>query len=216
MAGVSSIQPEEGLNALHLLMKSSAAQAGVLPIQWSNFLEQFPAGGRPPFLAEIAREGSRSAAEPLSSDLNARIVRAIQEASPGDRMILLSDFIKEQAAKALGIDPSRAIPARQPLNELGLDSLMAVELRNALGMAIGRPLPSTLLFDYPTLEALVGYFATEVLYLPAAVEKSKSASGQQVDRAAESARLEQLPEDDLATLLRQEIVAIKQKKGAGT
>jgi len=103
---------------------------------------------------------------------------------------------------------------RQPLNELGLDSLMAVELRNALGMAIGRPLPSTLLFDYPTMEALTGYFAKEVLQLPVAAEKSKSVPGQHVDMAAESARLERLSEDDLATLLSQELVAIKQKRVA--
>lgn len=214
MAGVGTIQPEEGLNALHLLLRSSLVQAGVVPIEWSRFLQQFPAGGRPPFHAEIAEEGLSSAGEPPSSGVNAHIVRAIQEASPGDRMNLLSGFIAEQAAKVLGIDPSRPIHVRQPLNELGLDSLMAVELRNALGMAIGRPLPSTLLFDYPTMEALTGYFAKEVLQLPVAAEKSKSVPGQHVDMAAESARLERLSEDDLATLLSQELVAIKQKRVA--
>lgn len=212
MAGVGTIKPEEGLNALHLLMRSSAVQAGVVPIEWSRFLQQFPAGGRPPFLAEIAEVGMSSTGEPPSTPGNVRIVRTIQEASPGDRMNILSDFIATQAAKVLGIDPSKPIQARQPLNELGLDSLMAVELRNALGMAIGRPLPSTLLFDYPTLEALTGYFAKEILQLPASAEKSENVPRQQVDLAAESARLEQLSEDDLATLLSQELVAIKQKK----
>ena len=88
---------------------------------------------------------------------------------------------------------------------------MAVELRNALGMAMGRSLPSTLLFDYPTLEVLTGYFAAEVLKLPVDAE-APAAPGGQVDFAAESARLEELFEDDLAALLREELAAIKQKR----
>ena len=52
---------------------------------------------------------------------------------------------------------------RQPLNELGLDSLMAVELRNVLGRRVGRTLPATLLFDYPTIEALSDISAERLL-----------------------------------------------------
>jgi hypothetical protein len=47
--------------------------------------------------------------------------------------------------------------------DLGVDSLMAVELRNVLGTALKRSLPTTLLFDYPSIEALVDYLAQEVL-----------------------------------------------------
>ena len=50
----------------------------------------------------------------------------------------------------------------RPLPELGLDSLMAVELRNALGGAIGRVLPTSLVFDHPTAEALTEYLAGEL------------------------------------------------------
>ena len=57
----------------------------------------------------------------------------------------------------LGLTGGVPIPARQPLNEIGLDSLMAVELRNALTRSLGRSLPATLLFDHPTLDALTTY-----------------------------------------------------------
>ncbi len=70
--------------------------------------------------------------------------------------------MQAQALKVLGLDAGSALDPQRPLNELGLDSLMAVELRNALSLALGRPLPATLLFDYPTLDALAGHLGREL------------------------------------------------------
>ncbi len=57
------------------------------------------------------------------------------------------------------------LPNNKPLNELGLDSLMAIELCNGLGNALGRTLPATLLYDYPTVEVLARYLSRSVLGL---------------------------------------------------
>ena len=61
------------------------------------------------------------------------------------------------------MDPARPIDPTTPLSDLGLDSLLVVELRNTLGSALGQPLPVSLLFDYPTLDLLTDYLLEEVL-----------------------------------------------------
>ena len=78
----------------------------------------------------------------------------IPSAQQQERLVAL---IRAQAIKVLGLPAMQDVPLRKALAELGLDSLMAVELRNSLSALLDEPLPATLLFDYPTLEALANY-----------------------------------------------------------
>ena len=66
---------------------------------------------------------------------------------------MLREEVRALAAKVLGASP-RSVDLDEPLRDLGLDSLMAVELRNRLGAAVGRTLPATITFDCPTVSAL--------------------------------------------------------------
>jgi acyl carrier protein len=81
------------------------------------------------------------------------------------RLAALSEWIREQVRGVLGLDTVGEVPLDQPLQELGLDSLMAVELRNIVRsrLALNASLPSTLVFDYPTVEALADHLGCDVL-----------------------------------------------------
>jgi acyl carrier protein len=65
-------------------------------------------------------------------------------------------------SSVFGLSPSRPPSPRQGLSDIGMDSLMAVELGNRLGRAVGLKLPTTLAFEYPTIEALGGYLLQEL------------------------------------------------------
>ena len=67
----------------------------------------------------------------------------------------------------MGLAANQGVDVEQPLHDIGLDSLMAVELRNAIGggLELDGALPATLLFDYPTISAVAAFLAEEVLHL---------------------------------------------------
>lgn len=76
---------------------------------------------------------------------------------------LLVAHVHIEIAKVLGISSPEQIEWEQNLMDLGLDSLMSIELRNSLQLSLGFSLPSTLFFEYPTLAAIISYLQGEVL-----------------------------------------------------
>ncbi len=165
--GIDVIAPQPGLDMLQSLMRSEAVHVGVLPVRWDVFLQ----AGVPPFLERlrvVARTTMPRAAQSAVVARGATLVDELKQASPARRAELLLAFVGEHVARVVDAPSARSIDPRQPLSELGLDSLMAVDLRNRLSKDLGlaRSLPATLVFDYPTLDALAGYI--EQLVLPAA------------------------------------------------
>ncbi|MDD9947129.1 MAG: beta-ketoacyl synthase N-terminal-like domain-containing protein [Myxococcales bacterium] len=71
-----------------------------------------------------------------------------------DRLEKLSALVREETADVLGLAGPRAVPVDRPLSELGLDSLMGVELSTQLSRWVDAPLPSSLVFDHPTPRAI--------------------------------------------------------------
>ncbi|MEV3861576.1 SDR family NAD(P)-dependent oxidoreductase [Streptomyces sp. NPDC050095] len=118
-------------------------------------------GPLPAVLRDLARRPVRQAAQGSAnaSSLNQRLA-GLPEA---DRAALLLDLVRTDAAMVLGHATGDAIGAEQAFQQLGFDSLTAVEFRNRLSAATGLRLPATLIFDYPTPAALAGYVGEKLL-----------------------------------------------------
>ncbi|WP_129674294.1 type I polyketide synthase [Candidatus Chloroploca sp. Khr17] len=163
--GLGAIAPAQGLALLGRMLEAAPPQVGVTPINWPIFLERF--GGNPsPFLREFITTSRAQAptATPERTSTDPELVRQLAEAAPHRRLDLLRNFVRETTGRVLGLAAAR-IDDERPLSALGLDSLMAVELRNLLGAGLGLPrrLPATLVFDYPTVAAMTTYLASEAL-----------------------------------------------------
>ena len=77
----------------------------------------------------------------------------------------------DRTRQVLGSDEPAVFDERQALKDVGLDSLMAVELRNVLTRSLGTSLPATLLFDYPSLDALARFVMAEFDLAPPVAEQ---------------------------------------------
>jgi acyl transferase domain-containing protein len=100
----------------------------------------------------------------------------LRAAEPTDRWQLLQAFIREQAVRVLALEASQPIDTGQALSDLGLDSLMALELRNALAGGVKRTLPATVLFTHPSIDALTQYLCNDVLTAEAAPHAAQEES----------------------------------------
>lgn len=88
----------------------------------------------------------------------------VADALPGERVEVLRDFVRDRVVRVLRLDRNEPPGRHDRLMDLGFDSLMAVQLRNQLGAGLGldKPLPATLMFDYPTIDALAGHLLSRL------------------------------------------------------
>jgi len=146
-----------------------------------------------------------SVGSPAGTPVAAETARRLREALPADRSRLAVEFVAAQVAAVLRVARAEALDPRQPLMDLGLDSLMAVELRSrlALGLELGAALPATLVFEHPNIEAIAGLLVRMVAeangapFTARAVTPSERAAA--VSEAA--ARIAELSEDEVEALL---------------
>ena len=167
-----AISPADGLSALsgclwrpdgERLFKP--AQMIVFDADWAAFAKTQRVLSRSPLFRSVV------AATVPATDLQEGAVNRVQSetrnwrnrilaAQENRRRAMLQDEVRALAARVLGTSP-RSVDVAEPLRDLGLDSLMAVELRNRLGDAVGRTLPATITFDFPTVAALTAYLIDE-------------------------------------------------------
>jgi acyl carrier protein len=160
--GIGAFTASQGLAALAHLLADRTAQVAVLQADWCRFAKH-PARGRgQPFLAELI-EAAAPASDPAAKPPSLELRDQLNDAPAARRKSIVAGFVRERALRALGADLESPLDPQTPLSELGLDSLLAVELRNTLGRAFQVTLPATLLFDYSTLESLTNYLCNEVL-----------------------------------------------------
>lgn len=161
MPGVAMISPQLGIEYLQQVWATDGPEIAVVPLDTGLLTDQAPFAELPLFAGLVDRtrttQTDRAGQQP-ESDLRERL----QAAADGDRRAMLDGHVCGAVAGVLGFDVDR-LDRTAGLFDLGLDSLTALELKNRLQRDLAIELPSTLLFDYPTADALLDHLAERVL-----------------------------------------------------
>ena len=154
--GIDWITPQQGIRAFDRLVREDAATGVVLARDWSVFAESLE--GRPPLLEDLLSAAGDSDAAVSAEELPSQL----REAPAAAREELLVSFLQREVQAVLRL-PTVPEPA-VGFFDLGMDSLMAVELRNRLNRAFSGEYnaSNTVVFDYPNIAALAGHLAEEL------------------------------------------------------
>jgi len=135
--GMSSITPEQGVRLLGELIEQGATQVGVLPVNWSQFVQRFPSRAYSAVLSELEISAVSPEQPQALAAQSAAILQQLQQATPEERPELLLTYLQERIAQFLKLTAAQRPTPEQSLNELGVDSLMAIEFRGKLKTELG-------------------------------------------------------------------------------
>src|SRR5690606_18226907 len=123
-------------------ISENASEAVVLPVNWSKLLRQVDYV--PPLVEAFTAQVQEKEVALLSR---------LRDMQANERYNILLSFVCEQVSRVLGLTVSRQPGLNQELVEIGMDSLMAVELSNRFRTHFGQSFPSTMAFEHSTIQA---------------------------------------------------------------
>ncbi|WP_308298729.1 type I polyketide synthase [Streptomyces sp. GESEQ-35] len=164
--GVLPMAPQLAVTAMEQAVQGNEKFVTVADMDWGAFIPAFTSVRTSPLFADLPEaKAVLQAAQRDSdnSDAAASLADSLRAVSDTEQNRILLRLVRGHASTVLGHGGAEGIGPRQAFQDVGFDSLAAVNLRNTLGTATGLRLPATLIFDYPTPEALVGYLRSELL-----------------------------------------------------
>jgi 7-keto-8-aminopelargonate synthetase-like enzyme/acyl carrier protein len=192
--GVEKIGVDDGLAVLGELLaagRSAPAQVGVWHANWASMQKRLPGEEVPPYLSRLMRRAARArTADRPGESLPSRL----RQAPASERPALAEATVRAELTEVLELDANQEIPLTRPWAELGVDSLMMVELRLRLEAAFGINLPAARLARDATIAA-VARFIVEQLDRPGAAAEPDAAHGSADETLARlNALVDQIPQ----------------------
>ncbi|WP_399078359.1 type I polyketide synthase [Streptomyces zaehneri] len=164
--GVLPLATEDGLALLDTALSGEASTLVPVKFDFAALTEQARAGQLPPMLRGLVRRPRRTArtvAAGTGSTTGDTLANRLATLTHEAQQRHLVELVSGEVAVVLGHAGAGSIGAGQAFNDLGFDSLTAVELRNRLNAVTGLRLPATLIFDYPSPGVLAEFLRLELV-----------------------------------------------------
>ncbi|MFJ2926781.1 SDR family NAD(P)-dependent oxidoreductase [Streptomyces massasporeus] len=175
--GVQSFTPEEGIALLQRLLDTSATQVTVLAADWDRWRAAYPDAARDPLLSELFGSAPApvpvSAPEPVPASAPEPVPVSVPEATapvaaaphtapatPAQDTRDVEKFLVERVAKVLAL-PTDRLNTRKPLNRLGMDSLMATEVRSEIRHTYNVVVPLAKILSGQSITDLADFVSAE-------------------------------------------------------
>jgi len=188
-SGLEPMADEVAIQALALLTGQSApVRSTIVAADWSRLATAYRTRAALHIVDDLLPTDSDGDS---SSTVNTEFREALRACEPAQRRDLLVEHLIAQVAAAMGLASPQLLDPSVGFFQSGMDSLMSVTLQRSLSESLGEALPSAVVFDYPTVDALAGYFATT---LPELVEVADEDSAAAYDDLTDDELLQQLSE----------------------
>jgi acyl carrier protein len=149
-SGVEALPPERAMEILEALLSTKSPHLTVAKVDWQNFQELYEARGPKPLLDRVRVEATGEAGSVAEGE---SILATLRE-NPENRSQIIVDHLRREIARIMGHRDFNTLDIERPLLEQGLDSLMAVEIRNLISAAFGETIPVAVLLEGASLENL--------------------------------------------------------------
>ncbi len=187
--GITTMPLADTLDALDELIASEAANVIVAQLEWKHIARAL--GERIPARFVDLTDAPGAADDGASADSQ---VHALLEADAASRPALLEAYVRDHLARAIGTSPARIDP-HQSLRNLGLDSLIALELRNRINADLGLNIPIAYLMQSESIVALIGHVSER---LSSESRENGTGNGRAVEPNAADAHATSSPSISLA------------------
>ncbi len=199
--GIEALQPEQALKNLSVLLATKWPQAAVVSVvDWGMFRDIYEVKGSGSLFSLLPSYTAARSGRMRPSTMRIKI----ESAPSGERHRLLMKYLYDEVAQILHLESGTSLDSQTGFAQMGMDSLMAIELRNRLEDGLGCTLPVTLAFEASNVEQLASHLAhkvfgwqapgqtTDVRKQPLTAVEQTAVDGIEADIAQELATIEQL------------------------
>jgi len=197
--GIQSMDPRRALESLPMLNGFQQMNLCMAEVDWPTWASFHETGASPKFskLVQTSNASEGSGKPPLIEELE-------QLEDPQARQLRLREQILEVVAGVLGVGSTDQIDLHRGLTEMGMDSMLAMELRQRLQEAYACKLQATAMFMYPNVEKLVGLFRDQLL--------QGMFDSQEVVQELGEEDLDDMSEEDLEGALARELAELRESE----